>query len=75
MEDRNSRARDGQLKERDTLAWTLIGVVTFGTFAVVCLPILIAAYHAKAHSKVGGPLGRWRWHGHSHPPACAPTQS
>ena len=58
LEDRNSRARDGQLKERDTLAWTLIGVVTFGTFAVVCLPILIAAYHAKAHSKVGGPLGR-----------------
>ena len=46
LKDRDSRARHRQLKERDTWAWTLIGVVAFGTFAVVWLPILIAAYHA-----------------------------
>jgi hypothetical protein len=46
LKDRASQERNHQRQARDAWAWTAIGVVLFGTLAVVWLPLLIAAYHA-----------------------------
>lgn len=46
LKDRDTEQRKRRRDERDTWAWTLIGVVALGTLAVVWLPILLAAYHA-----------------------------
>jgi hypothetical protein len=46
LKDRDAEERNRRLGERDTWAWTLIGIVAFGTIVVVWLPILLAADHA-----------------------------
>jgi len=44
LKDRANLERNRQRKERDVWAWTVIGLVFFGTLALVWLPLLIAAY-------------------------------
>jgi hypothetical protein len=46
LKDRDGEERNRRRDERDTWAWTLMGVVAFGTIVVVWFPILFAAYHA-----------------------------
>jgi hypothetical protein len=42
LKDRANRERNS----RDMWAWTVIGLIFFGTLALVWLPLLIAAHHA-----------------------------
>jgi hypothetical protein len=46
LKDRTNRDRNRQRDSRDMWAWTVIGLIFFGTLALVWLPLLIAAHHA-----------------------------
>jgi hypothetical protein len=46
LKDRANQKRNQQRDARDMRAWTVIGLIFFGTLALVWLPLLIAAHHA-----------------------------
>jgi hypothetical protein len=46
LKNRDGQERNRQRDARDLWAWAVIGLIFFGTLAIVWLPLLIAAYHA-----------------------------